>query len=213
MAFRAQSGAAVPQAQCVTGCQAGDLNGAESCLLTAACTGPALNACLTGEATGSSSSSGGGGASSSSGGTGPAGWLPEETRVLELVNQRRAAGATCGGQSYAAAPAMTADEALQRSARAHAVDMAQNNYFSHTSQDGRTFSQRIFAAGYSGGAPLAENIAAGNGTAESTVAQWMNSTGHCQNIMNPALRRLGVGHGQDANSQYGDYWVQNFGGQ
>ena len=92
----------------------------------------------------------------------------------------------------------------------HAVDMATQNYFSHTSLDGRSPWDRIDEAGYPHfGA--GENIAAGQRTAEDVVTAWLNSPGHCRNIMNPSFDELGVGYAYDAASTYQRYWVQNFG--
>lgn len=135
-----------------------------------------------------------------------------EDQVLVLVNQHRASGATCGGTPYAAAPTLSMNGSLRVAARGHSQDMATQNYFSHTSLDGRTFSQRMTQAGYSGGGPRGENIAAGYGSAAAVVAGWMASTGHCQNIMNAGFRVAGVGYAYRAGSSYGHYWTMNFGG-
>ncbi|WP_165795232.1 CAP domain-containing protein [Deinococcus koreensis] len=129
-------------------------------------------------------------------------------RVLALTNAARAQARTCGTASYAATTPLAYNAALEKAAQAHAADMAAKNYFSHTSQDGRSFSQRITAAGYSW-TRIAENIAAGQTTPDSVVAGWLQSPGHCANIMNPALRELGVGYAQGGS--YGHYWVQDFG--
>ena len=40
----------------------------------------------------------------------------------------------------------------------------------------------------------------------------MDSTGHCENIMDPNFTFLGVGYAFDEDSTYGHYWVQTFGG-
>ena len=90
--------------------------------------------------------------------------------------------------------------------------MATNDYFSHTSLDGRTFSQRIQDAGYAGGFPQGENIAAGSSTPQAVVNAWMASSGHCSNIMKGGYADIGVGYGFLAGSTYGHYWTQNFGG-
>ena len=135
-----------------------------------------------------------------------------ETDVLTLVNQRRAAGATCGGTTYAPAPALVTNAALRAAARGHSEDMAAHNYFSHTSYDGRTFSQRISTAGYAGSSPWGENIAAGQSSPAAVVNGWMSSEGHCANIMNPGYRAIGVGYAFNTASNYGHYWTQDFGG-
>lgn len=135
-----------------------------------------------------------------------------EQQVLTLVNQHRAAGATCGGTSYPSVGALSMNGSLRSAARNHSADMATNNYFSHTSQDGRSFSDRIWEAGYSGEVPLGENIAAGMSTAPAVVNSWMNSSGHCRNIMNTGFKDIGVGYAFVAGSTYGRYWTQSFGG-
>lgn len=86
--------------------------------------------------------------------------------------------------------------------------MAARNYFSHTSQDGRTVAQRVTATGYVW-RTVGENITAGQATPESVVGGWLKSEGHCRNVMNPGFKELGVGYAQGGS--YGHYWVQNFG--
>lgn len=129
-------------------------------------------------------------------------------RVLELTNAARAAGHTCGGTSYAAAPALTLNAQLTQAAQAHATDMATQNYFAHVSLDGRTPDQRVKSAGYVWRA-FGENIAAGQSTPEQVVTTWLGSPGHCANIMSPAFRDIGIGYA--TGGQYGHYWVQDFG--
>ena len=101
---------------------------------------------------------------------------------------------------------VTLDSRLSAAAQGHAADMAANDYFSHTDQDGGDSSDRIHDAGF-GGSRTGENIAYGQETAAEVVATWMGSSGHRHNILNCAYDRIGVGY--DAR---GDYWVQDFGG-
>ncbi|WP_447007645.1 CAP domain-containing protein [Saccharothrix isguenensis] len=121
-----------------------------------------------------------------------------EAKVVELTNAERAAHGC---------PALSADDRLTAAARAHSADMAARNYFDHVSQDGRTFVDRVKAAGYP--APGAENIAAGQRTAEAVVKGWMDSPGHRANILNCKLKTLGAGMARGGS--YGIYWTQNFG--
>lgn len=132
-----------------------------------------------------------------------------ERRVLALTNAARAVARTCGTQNYAAAPALAWNDLLANAARGHAQDMAAKNYFAHNSLDGRTPWDRIVAAGYTNYRTLAENIAAGQTTPENVVDGWLGSPGHCANIMNPALKELGVGYAAGGSYRY--YWVQDFG--
>ena len=88
--------------------------------------------------------------------------------------------------------------------------MAAHDYFSHDSLDGRSAGDRITAAGYRWRA-YAENIAAGYPTPAAVVAGWIESPGHCQNLMNPTYRELGVGFAPSVGASFGSYWVQDFG--
>lgn len=137
-------------------------------------------------------------------------WTEAEDKVLALVNARRAAGASCGGVAKAPALALTFDERLRCAARKHSKDLATTGTFSHTGSDGSTPWQRINAAGYAY-RRAAENIAGGQSTPEAVVTGWMNSTGHCNNIMDPKLTQLGVGYFYLSGSKYKHYWTQDFG--
>nr|WP_216317979.1 CAP domain-containing protein [Deinococcus aestuarii] len=132
-----------------------------------------------------------------------------EGRVLELTNQARAQARTCGTQSFPAAAPLAYNDALRTAAYNHSKDMATRNFFAHTNPDGQSPFDRMRAAGYTGFAAAAENIAAGQATPEAVVAGWLQSPGHCANIMNAAYRDLGVGY--YAGGGYGHYWTQNFG--
>ncbi|MDQ3576223.1 MAG: CAP domain-containing protein [Actinomycetota bacterium] len=115
--------------------------------------------------------------------------------VLTITNNER---------GKAGCPALTLDDRLTKAATDHSVDMARNNYFSHTSQDGRTFVERAKAAGYPN--PGAENIAKGQSTPEAVMDAWMKSAGHRENILNCGLKTMGLGLATD-----GYYWTQLFG--
>ena len=121
-------------------------------------------------------------------------------RCCRLVNSERA---------KAGCRAVRANSALKRAAQGHSADMAAKDYFSHTSKDGRTFADRIRAAGYPGGT-IGENIAAGQTTASAVMRSWMGSSGHRANILNCSFTALGVGYARGGS--YGYYWTQDFGG-
>ncbi len=121
-----------------------------------------------------------------------------QDEVLRLTNAERQAGGC--------AP-LKNDPQLRSAAQGHSDDMAAKNYFSHTSQDGRTMTDRIKASGFSPLSAWAENIAWGQRTPAAVVKAWMNSEGHRRNIMNCAYTHLGVGM---ATSPRGPYWTQDF---
>ena len=85
-----------------------------------------------------------------------------------------------------------------------------NDYFSHTSLDGREFNQRILDAGYDYNR-CTENIAAGHTSPESVVNAWMASDGHRANILSPEFCDIGVGYAAVSGSSRFYYWTQDFG--
>jgi uncharacterized protein YkwD len=98
--------------------------------------------------------------------------------------------------------------ALRCSARVHSKDMNDRNFFDHTNPSGEAPWDRMEQAGYSY-SNAGENIAGGNSTAAATMQQWMDSDGHCANIMNPNFTEIGVGY--YPGGQWGHLWTQNFG--
>lgn len=129
---------------------------------------------------------------------------------LTQVNSARASGRNCGDTFHPAVAPLTWNGTLFDAAAAHALDMAANNYFSHESQDGRTFSQRISAAGYNW-STAGENIAAGHTSVEHVMAGWLESPGHCANIMNANFTEIGVACVRGSDASYPTYWVMNLG--
>ena len=138
-------------------------------------------------------------------------------KMLKLVNKARREGATCGEGAGAtvyapgAAP-LAADKKLKKAARAHARDMATNEFFAHAGSDGSSVADR--AARYlaqCGAWGIAENIAAGYANPKLAFEGWMESPGHCRNIMNPDLEALGYYRKNFPGSPYGVYHVQVFG--
>jgi len=143
----------------------------------------------------------------------PSDWADMEDVVLDLVNEWRASGADCDTEGvFPPAGPLTMNSALRDAARLHSEDMGANNYFSHDSLDGRDFVDRILDAGYDMNGPVGENIAAGQNTPQAAVQGWMDSDGHCANIMNASFDEIGVGYAYDASSTYRHYWTQDFGG-
>ena len=126
-----------------------------------------------------------------------------KSNMLNLINSYRSTGCTCGTDKMPAVAKLIWNDKLGVSANKHTTDMASNNYFSHTSKDGRTMSDRINAVGYLWSA-LGENIANGQTTEKQVMESWINSPGHCANIMNGSYTDVGFARVQN-------YWTQNFG--
>lgn len=140
----------------------------------------------------------------------PPGWSALEGDVLTRVNEVRSQGASCGGVFAPPTHPLTWNDELALAARLHSLDMAEQDYFDHTSLDGRSPWDRIDDAGYTGFA-VGENIAVGSETAEEVMQSWMSSPGHCRNIMSSDADELGVGYAYEADSTWVHYWTQTFG--
>jgi len=136
-----------------------------------------------------------------------------EQRVHELVNQQR---------SENGLSALRFDPVLADIARKHSGDMAKQHYIAHVNPAGQNPTARGNAAGYTCRKDygsyytygIAENLFQNNlyssatyfsnretvydwnspeAIAQITVAGWMNSSGHRENILTPTFDREGIG--------------------
>jgi len=130
-----------------------------------------------------------------------------EQEVVRLVNERRKSRGL---------PPFKAESQLFDSARYHAFDMGQDNYFDHNSYDRsgdnlvevcETFAR---IAKYYDFISAAENIASGQLSPTEVMTAWLNSPGHRDNIDNTSSWEIGVGY-YDGSGDDAPYWVQNFG--
>jgi len=135
-----------------------------------------------------------------------------QSAVLSLVNQSRAEARQCGAESFASTAALSWDSRLALAATRHSVDMASNNFFSHTGSDGLKVGDRTMEAGFNFGY-VGENIAAGYATALSTHEGLLESSGHCANIMRPAYQYVGAACSYAAESDFRSYWTFVFGAE
>ena len=136
----------------------------------------------------------------------------QEQELLTLHNEARAVGRTCGDTYYPAVDPVVWNCKLAYAAEKHSEDMATFNYFSHGSIDGRTLVDRVNAVNYAYRF-TGENIAAGYSTPSAAVQGWINSPGHCRNLMSDNYTEMGGGIAYNPNSNYSIYWTINFGNQ
>jgi uncharacterized protein YkwD len=128
----------------------------------------------------------------------------EET--LAAVNAARAAPRKCGDEQFGAAPPLRLNHALDAAALSHSQYMAQVRWFHHQQKNGSVVGDRALRAGYRW-RTIGENIASGQRTASEAVEGWLDSPGHCANIMNAAFVEMGVGYA--VNPARGTlYWTQ-----
>ncbi|MCP4699637.1 MAG: transglycosylase SLT domain-containing protein [Gammaproteobacteria bacterium] len=126
---------------------------------------------------------------------------PHSDKLLELSNAERI---------KADLPALCISAQLTQAAQAHAQEMAQQNYFSHTGLNGSDVGSRAQAEGYVYRV-IGENISAGRDNSAETIAAWMDSPRHRDNMLNPEFTEAGFGYAGNSASDYQDYWVQVLG--
>jgi uncharacterized protein YkwD len=124
-------------------------------------------------------------------------------KMLDLVNKLRSEGCNCGTNYMPPVKKLDWDYQLERAAISHSIDMNVQGYFSHTSLDGSTFADRINGTEYAG-SPGGENIASGYPNEDAVFNGWLNSPGHCMNMMNANHTDIAVGRS-------GNYWTMVFG--
>ena len=125
----------------------------------------------------------------------------DDVDMLTAVNQARADAPVCGSP----VPPLSWNCLLQNAAIRHSEDMDINGYPSdgHTGSDGSIPSQRVTEAGYSW-SWVGENVAGGQRTIDWVMQAWLNSSGHCSNIMSSNYTEFG-------SSEINFYWTQVFG--
>jgi uncharacterized protein YkwD len=128
-------------------------------------------------------------------------------QALQLVNEVRARGATCGARRFAPAPPLVSSGTLANVAFGHADDMAEHDYFEHSDLNGHSPADRVRAVGYREKV-VGENIAYGPKSVEDVVQGWLDSPGHCENIMDPRFAEMGIAYATGRSGRHGLYWVQ-----
>jgi hypothetical protein len=139
------------------------------------------------------------------------GWEQTGQRILALVQRgarsRRAAAATRpsrrpprwpGTRRWARRPQATARTWRQR-------------LFQACEAGRQRAADRATRAGYRWKL-IGENIASGQRTPEEAVASWLDSPGHCANLMNPRFTEMGAAYAVNPqNDNRTAFWTQVFG--
>jgi uncharacterized protein YkwD len=128
-------------------------------------------------------------------------------RALQLVNEVRARGTRCGSRSFAPVAPIMLSGTLAGVASGHANDMAVHGYFEHEDLAGNSPADRVRAVGYREKL-VGENIAYGPLSVEDVVQGWLDSPGHCENIMDPRFAEMGIAYAAGHSTRRGLFWVQ-----
>lgn len=121
-------------------------------------------------------------------------------QILNLVNEERA--------KFGLNP-VARNQTLEDQATEYACEMIQFDFFAHVNPvTGSTLRERTNDFGYPYQV-VGENLAAGQTTVQQAMNDWIASTEHRENILDPRFTELGVG--VRTGGSYGTYWVQEFG--
>ena len=126
----------------------------------------------------------------------------DKEQLLALVNESRASGCDCGSTFYPAVGKLVWNEQLEQAAKTHSQDMNNKDKLTHTGSNGSSPGDRITDTGYVW-TTYGENIAWNYSSEAQVIQGWLDSEGHCQNIMNANVTEMGV-------ALEGKYWTQVF---
>lgn len=132
---------------------------------------------------------------------------PLQQQLLDETNRRRAAGGYCGVSQMPPVAPVSWDCRVAAAAQKHSEDMARFGFLEHTGSDGLELLQRLGEQGYSPQA-WGENIAQGQQTVSEVVEDWVQSTGHCKNLMSGDYVHMGAAKSTSAGGE--TYWTQDF---
>ncbi|MEO8458259.1 MAG: CAP domain-containing protein [Chloroflexota bacterium] len=127
----------------------------------------------------------------------------EEQSFIDLLNQYR---------TDHQVPPLLIDPSLQAAADWKSTDLGQHNYFAHNDQNGRDPWDRMCYFGYCYNTWKGENIAAGFVTGAQVFQGWKDSPDHNANMLGPNYRVMGLARVFTADSDFGWYWTNDFGG-
>ncbi len=116
-------------------------------------------------------------------------------QLAALINAERA---------DAGLPALALDSQLSKAARNHSLDMACNNFLSHSGSNGSWIGDRLATVGVNT-YNYTEIIAIG--TPQDAMNQWRGDGPHWQAVLDPNATRFGIGYIYVANSDFGGYWT------
>lgn len=123
-------------------------------------------------------------------------------QMLAAVNQLRASGTTCGGESMPPVKPLVWNTKLEKAAVAHTVYMNETGNFSHQGKKGSWPEDRIKAVGYEWD-NVGENIGKGYKDIPAAIVGWKESTGHCKQMMSAEVTEMGA-------AKVGVYWCQKY---
>ncbi len=125
------------------------------------------------------------------------------------LNDVRARGLACRSGATAKASPLAWNDRLADAAQTQAREMARLGRMSHRDGQNHGLGERVRAVGYVLGSAV-ENVAVGYPSLDDVVDAWLDSEGHCENIMNAAVLEFGlacVDAGETTAPEEHRYWA------
>lgn len=151
----------------------------------------------------------------------------QKKEFLDAINEARSHQQDCG--EYGVMPAvgpLTWNDKLYKSSYTYNYDMAYGGAWHHIGSNtkydivaknkklghGSYMKDRILYYGYKY-EKIGENIAKGYKTTKDVVKAWLESDGHCRNIMDPDFKEMGMSllESNKSDDKYHTYWTIDFG--
>lgn len=140
----------------------------------------------------------------------------QKAEFLNAVNAARSQEHSCGQYGVMPpAPPLAWSDILYRAAAEHSFDMASTGIMTHDGSGSETDwtmmqskldhksspTERGIANGAKHG--IGENVARGYSTTTAVIQAWLNSPGHCRQMMDPNNKSIGM-------ARTGSFWTQAF---
>lgn len=107
------------------------------------------------------------------------------------LNDIRTRGVACPSGATSTTVTVAWNDRLADAAQVQASEMARLDRIGHRDSHNRGLGERLRAAGYRFGTAV-ENVAVGFASIDDVVDAWLESEGHCENMMNAAVHEFGL---------------------
>lgn len=122
--------------------------------------------------------------------------------MLTDINELRAAGCRCGNSNMPPVGPLQWNDQIATAAAEHSADMVHAGRLDHAGTDGSTAGDRLTRNGYEWRS-YGENIASGFTSMDAVLQAWIDSPGHCRNLMKSDFTEIGI-------ARKNNYWTQVF---
>lgn len=121
----------------------------------------------------------------------PCGVVVSPEAATKRLNDIRHRGVACPSGATSTSVTLAWNDRLADAAQVQSREMARVDRLGHRDSQNRGLGERLRAVGYRFGTAV-ENVAVGFASVDDVVDAWLESEGHCENVMNAAVREFGL---------------------